>query len=340
VGPESAGARPGPACYGHGGTEATVTDANLVLGRINPRYFLGGELELDMEAARAVIQRNVAEPYGMTCEEAAEGVITVLNSNMSRLLWEVMIGRGYDPRDFSLLAFGGAGPLHACELAGSLGVGEVSVPGEPGVFSAFGILMADARHDYERMLVDVGLSIEPAELESAFTELEDAGRAQIEAEHAGYAQVEAIRSAELRYAGQDHPLSVELPARGDSADALAAARERFHEKHDRLYGFRRSDTPVELVRIQVSVVGRIERHQAVATTDPPRAVAEPKGTRELYLEGAFRPCPTYDRAELSAGSALTGPAVVEERGSTTYVPPGFELTAPGDGTLRITGGAG
>ena len=336
VGPESAGARPGPACYGHGGTEATVTDANLVLGRINPGYFLGGDLELDMDAARAVIERNVAEPYGMSCEEAAHGVITVLNSNMSRLLWEVMIGRGYDPRDFSLLAFGGAGPLHACELAGSLGVTEVAVPGEPGVFSAYGILTADARHDYERMLVGVGLSLETSELEAAFAELEDTGRTQIEAEHAGYAQIEAIRAAELRYAGQDHPLSVELPPRGDAEDSLADARERFHEKHNRLYGFRRDDTPVELVRIQVSVIGRIERAAAAATGETAATSAEPKDMRPLYLDGEFRACPVYDRAQLSPGSTLDGPTVVEERGSTTYVPPDFGLTIPGDGTMRIT----
>ena len=314
VGPESAGARPGPACYGHGGTDATVTDANLVLGRINPTYFLGGELELDVEAARAAVQRSVAEPYGMSCEEAAHGIVTVINSNMSRLLWEVMIGRGYDPRDFALLAFGGAGPLHACELAASLGVGEVAVPGEPGVFSAYGILTADARHDYERMLVDVGLTLAPSELEEAFVELEEAGRAQIEAEHAAYAQIEAIRGAELRYAGQDHPLSVELPARGTTDDALAVARAGFHEKHDRLYGFRRDDTPVELVRIQVSVIGRIGRpvpaaHDAGAAHD-----ATPKEERQLYLDGEFRSCPIYNRDALAAGASLEGPAVVEGAG--------------------------
>ena len=335
VGPESAGARPGPACYGNGGSEATVTDANLVLGRINPSYFLDGDLELDVDAARAVIERNVAEPYDMSCEEAAHGVVTMLNSNMSRLLWEVMIGRGYDPRDFSLLAFGGAGPLHACELADSLGVGEVAVPAEPGVFSAYGILNADARHDYERMLVGVGLSLESAELEAAYVELEDAGRDQIEAEHASYAQIEALRGAELRYAGQDHPLSVELPARGDSPDPLAVARERFHDKHERLYGFRRDDTPVELVRIQVSVIGRIERARAAEQTEAATTVAEPKGTRQLYFDDGFQDCPTYDRADMGAGAALEGPAVVEERGSTTYVPRGFALTMRSDGTMRI-----
>ncbi len=336
VGPLSAGARPGPAGYGHGGTEATVTDANLVLGRINPKYFLGGDLELDVEAARSVIQRNVAEPYGMSCEEAAQGVITVLNSNMSRLLWEVMIGRGYDPRDFSLLAFGGAGPLHACELAASLGVHEVAVPGDPGVFSAYGILTADARHDYERMLVGVGLSLETAELEAAFEELENTGRSQIESEHAGYAEIETIRGAELRYAGQDHPLSVELPAGDQSDDSLARSRELFHEKHQRLYGFRRDDTPVELVRIQVSVVGRIDRARPSEADGAPPESVESKGTRELYLDGAFRECPIYDRSALGVGAGLQGPAVVEEPGSTTYIPAGFSLVIPGDGTMRVT----
>ncbi len=335
VGPESAGARPGPACYGHGGSEATVTDANLVLGRINPSYFLGGELELDVAAARAAIERSVAQPYGMSCEEAAQGIVTVINSNMTRLLWEVMIGRGYDPRDFSLLAFGGAGPLHACELAAALGIRDVAVPGEPGVFSAFGILMADARHDYERMLVGAGLELQSGDLEAAFVELEERGRAQIEAEHAGYDEIEAIRAAELRYAGQDHPLSVELPARGDSADSLSVAQERFHGKHDRLYGFRRDDTPVELVRIQVSVIGRIARPPLQERNGTHHAGVETKGARQLYLSGEFRECPIYDRGQFPAGAALVGPAVVEEPGSTTFVPPDFELVVPGDGTMQI-----
>ena len=143
----------------------------------------------------------------------------------------------------------------------------------------------------------------------------------------------------FRYAGQDHPLSVELPPRDDAADSLAVARERFHEKHERLYGFRRDDTPVELVRIQVSVIGRIERMQRASQRAGDRIVAEPKGARELYLDGAFRPCPTYDRVDLVPGATLAGPSVVEERGSTTYVPPDFELTIPGDGTMRITAGA-
>lgn len=336
VGPESAGAHPGPACYGHGGTEATVTDANLILGRINPSYFLGGELDLDVEAARAAIERSVATPYGMSCEEAAQGIVTVINSNMTRLLWEVMIGRGYDPRDFSLLAFGGAGPLHACELAAALGIREVAVPGEPGVFSAFGILMADARHDYERMLVGAGPGLASSTLEAAFVELEDAGRGQIEAEHAGYGDIGAIRGAELRYVGQDHPLSVELPARGGTDEVLSVAHERFHDKHERLYGFRRDDTQIELVRIQVSVIGRITRPRLPELGGERGTGSEPKGARQLYLDGRFEECPIYDRGQLSPGGALAGPAVVEEPGSTAYVPPGFRLVMSQDGAMQIT----
>ncbi len=336
VGPESAGAHPGPACYGSGGTGATVTDANLVLGRLNPAYFLGGELTLDEAAAREAIAAHVARPYEMSHEEAALGVITVINSNMTRLLWEVMIGRGYDPREFSLLAFGGAGPLHACDLAQALGIREVIIPVEPGTFSAFGILAADARHDYERMLVGVGLDITPAELEREFFALEQVGARQIEAEHARYASVDFIRSAELRYAGQDHPLSIDLPSQETSnGDILSVARGLFHEKHERLYGFRRDEAPVELVRIQLSAVGRIARPSTGATTTAAPGPGEAKGTRRLFLEGAFREVPAYERARLGAGATLTAPAIVEEPTSTTYLSSGCELEVGDDGILRI-----
>ena len=262
-GPQSAGADPGPACYGRGGTHATVTDANLVLGRIDPAYFLGGDLELDVAAAERAVREHVAEPYGMDVERAAEGIVTVVNSNMTRLLWEVMIGRGYDPRDFALLAFGGGGPLHACELAQSLGISKLIVPPEPGTFSAAGILVADVRHDRERMMVGDEAS-DAAAVKTAFVQLEAEGKAQLEAEQAGHSAIDYIRSAELRYIGQDHWISVELP-RGQVDDPLAEALTAFHDKHERLYGFRREDTPVDLVRIQVAAIGRLPASTAIAS---------------------------------------------------------------------------
>ena len=336
VGPESAGAVPGPACVGQGGREATVTDANLVLGRLNPAYYLAGDLSLDVEAARHAIEENVARPFNMTCEEAALGIITVINSNMTRLLWEVMISRGYDPREFALLAFGGAGPLHACELAHALGIRDVLIPAGPGAFSAFGILMADARHDFERMLVRAGKELTEEELRAAFSELETQARSAIERERVDYANVDFIRIVELRYVGQDHPLAVDLPASdSEGGTMLSVARRLFHEKHQRLYGFRRDNTPVEPVRIQLSAVGRNERsHVSVAHAGTPGRT-KPKTHRSLFFGNAFHDVAIYERENLDPGFAVSGPCVVEESTSTTYVPPGSGLKVSEDGILHL-----
>ncbi len=333
VGPESAGADPGPACYGRGGTDATVTDANLVLGRIDPQAFLGGALELDVEAASRAVRENVARPYDMSVEQAAEGIVTLVNSNMTRLLWEVMIGRGYDPRDFKLLAFGGAGPLHACDLARSLGIGEVLVPSEPGAFSALGILGADVRHDFGRMLVGVADLDGPA-VESAYADLEREGRARIVDEHPAAPRIDLLRSAELRYVGQDHLLSVELGSNGDTAaDPLAEAREAFHVKHHRLYGFRRDDVPVDLVRIQVSAIARGDNARAMAPPAGDEAVESV--ARQLYVNEAWEDAHFHERSALVVGHEVAGPCVIKEPGSTTYVPPGFDARVDQHGTLHI-----
>ncbi len=337
VGPDSAGAVPGPVSYGKGGKEPTVTDANLLLGRINPDNFLGGELRLDVDGARAAIEEKVASRYGMRCEEAAEGVITVVNSNMVRFLREAVIGRGYDPRSFSLLAYGGAGPLHACELAAALEMKQVLVPLHPGTFSAYGILTADARHDTDRMVM--GLDVGPDDLEAMFSTLEAQGREQLEAERLDYARIDYLRTAELRYAGQDHPLPVDVPD-GGAGDLVELAQRRFHDKHRRLYGFERDDTPVELVRLQVSVIGR-----TLAVADAGRGLGapnevstpEPRATRQVYAGGNPTDAGIYERSELSAGDRIVGPAVVEEAGSTTYIPEAWRLTVLDDGTLQLVG---
>jgi len=339
VGPESAGAEPGPVSYGRGGTEPTVTDANLVLGRINPDNFLGGDLRLDVEGARDAIERSIAKPYGMSCEEAAEGVITVVNSNMVRFLREAVIGRGYDPRDFSLLAYGGAGPLHSCELAAALDLKQVLVPVHPGTFSAFGILTADARYDLDKMVM--GIEVTGADLDRLFSELEADGCSRLEGEGLGSGRIDSIRTAELRYVGQDHPLAVELPdsaASADGSDPLDVAVELFHREHERLYGFKRDDTPVELFRLQVSVIGRTATLGGAASSPrPPRRTTEAKAhaTRRVYCEGSEREAGIHARRELTAGDRVAGPAVIEEDGSTTYVPPGWAMTVLEDATLHL-----
>jgi N-methylhydantoinase A len=334
VGPESAGAVPGPACYGRGGKAATVTDANLVLGRLNPGYFAGGDLVLDVDAASSAIEKHVASRYAMTPEEAALGIVTVINSTMSRLLGEVMIGRGYDPREFALVAFGGAGPLHACALAQSLGIGAVVVPLRPGTFSAYGMIAADIRHDLERMVIG-GERTDDEQLAEAFAELEQTALAEIEREHAGYDRVEFLRFAELRYAGQHHPITVEMPVPGGRPghSIRASVIEAFHERHHRLYGFRRDDTPVELLRIQLSAIGRVSRTPVPSIEKRP--AASPREIRRLCLEGGACDAPVFRRDDLGAGSALVGPCLVEEATSTTYLPPAFSLKVDAGGSLQI-----
>ena len=338
VGPESAGADPGPACYGRGGTLATVTDANLVLGRLNPIYFAGGEIELDLAAAGFAIREHVAGHYSMSPEAAALGIVTVINSTMARLLWEVMIGRGYDPRDFALLAFGGAGPLHGCALAQALGIREVVVPVEPGTFSAYGMIAADIRHDLERMMVGSDC-MGDVELAAAFADLEGLALDQISSEHSRYERIEFRRYAEVRYAGQHHPLSVEVSTSdGDSAGLLARAKAAFHEKHDRLYGFRRENVAVELLRIQVSTIGRVGRidDRQTKRAERPATKHKPREIRRLYLGDEWCDAPVFRRSDLDVGSTLCGPCIVEEPSSTTYLPPEFGLEVDLDSNLRIT----
>ena len=334
VGPQSAGAVPGPVSYGKGGTEPTVTDANLLLGRINPDNFLGGALKLDVEGARAAMQDSIGAGYSMSWEQAAEGVITVVNSNMVRFLREAVMGRGYDPRDFSLLAYGGAGPLHACDLAAALEMRQVLVPVHPGTFSAFGILTADARYDLGKMVM--GLEVGSEDLDRMLSELEAQGREQLEGERLEHARVDCLRTVELRYAGQDHPLAVELEDEG--GDLVARAQLLFHEKHRRLYGFQRDNTPMELVRLQVSVIGRTPgvAQQGVGLRTPDGTTAPaPRDSRQLYAGGRWVEASIHDRGDLSWGDAIGGPAVVEEGGSTTYVPEGWKLTVLEDLTLRL-----
>jgi N-methylhydantoinase A len=333
VGPDSAGAFPGPACYGRGGILATVTDANLVLGRLNPEYFAGGDFALDEAAGRSAIEREVAQRYEMSVDEAALGIVTVIDSTMARLLWEVMIASGYDPRDFALLAFGGAGPLHACSVARTIGVREVLVPPNPGTFSAYGMITADIRRDFERMVFGRDVA---GDLTVAFGELERTVRGELESQHAGYASVDYRRFVELRYAGQRHPLLVEIETSdGQQSYNVDAVRAAFHDKHHRLYGFRRDTSPVEFVRIQVSAIGRVPRFESTrdrVTTGPAIAPTQ----RRQYLKDGWCVSPVFQRSTLVPGATLAGPCLVEEPTSTTFVPPDCVCEVDSRSNLRIS----
>ena len=336
VGPRSAGADPGPACYGRGGTEPTVTDANLVLGRINPDYFVGGEARLDRGRAVEAIEERIAQPLGMPVMEAAAGMVAVVNAHMARILRVVSVARGLDPREFSLIAFGGAGPLHAADLAADLGIPRVVVPEAPGLFSALGLLWADLRADFSGT-VRRNVAVEnAAALQAALERVEREAQAWLEREKVPAARRQLARSAEMRYPLQNYEINVALPAGRVDAAWMRRACQAFHAAHERLYSYCDREAPVQLVNLRVAAIGRTERPRPRAL---PRGGARPAGalkaTRQVHFQetGDFVACPVLDRERLRPGNRLRGPAVIEQADSTILVPPSFRAEVDGHGRL-------
>ncbi|WP_277555026.1 hydantoinase/oxoprolinase family protein [Halobaculum limi] len=342
VGPQSAGAQPGPVCYNRGGDRPTVTDAHLVLGRIDPSGFLPDALGRDDEAVQAAfapLAEAVANDPDAT-EAAARGLLDVANANMRRALRVVSVERGYDPREFALVAFGGAGPLHATALAEALDIPEVIVPRAAGVLSALGLLISDVVYDYSTSMVRRWDVVDAAALRDAFAEFEAEGRAELR--DAGRVDDEMAfeRTLDLRYAGQSFDLSV--PVEGDlTDDELAAVEERFHAAHERRYGHASPEEPVELVTVRLRARGLVEPPDLAAESrggDPADAMAE---TRRVGFDGGDRETPVYDRARLPTEATVDGPAVVEGSESTVVVHPGQRARVDGDANLVVeTGGDG
>ena len=326
VGPQSAGADPGPVCYRGGGVEPTVTDANVVLGRLNPKYFLGGEIGLDVEGAARAIDERGAQPLGLTVTEAANGIVEIANAAMVNALHLISVQRGYDPRDFVLVGFGGAGPVHANALARDAEMPTLLIPRSPGIFSATGLLTTDLKRDTATTIMRRLDDLDGAEVDTVFADLEAAGRAELEGEGLAGDAISFLRQIDLRYVGQSFELTV--PA-GD--DLL----ERFHAEHDRTYGFAAPAEPVEVVSLRLTSVGTIAKPPA-----RPLEVGvcpEPKERRPVYFAeaGDYVDCPIYDRYALPAGATFGGPAIVEEFDSTTVVHPGFAVTVDDVGNLVI-----
>ncbi|MFC4439613.1 MULTISPECIES: hydantoinase/oxoprolinase family protein [Natrialbaceae] len=324
VGPRSSGADPGPACYGRGGTEPTVTDANVVLGYIGPETALGGEMTLDVEAARDALERLADEAGLESALEAARGVYRVANATMTRTVRSVTVERGHDPREFALVAFGGAGPMHAGALAESLEVDRVVVPRPGGVLSAFGLLAADESYDAARTVqVDLA-NAETGRLEDVYDEL--VANVLSDVSDSRTAQVE--RGADCRYAGQSFELTVPVDESFDSD----AVRERFHAAHKRAYGYR-MDEGIEVVTLRTSatVEGASPTVRHAGSGDARI------GTREAQFPGhGARETAVYDRDRLDPGTPVTGPAVLEQAESTTVVPPSWAGEVLEDGTLVMT----
>jgi N-methylhydantoinase A len=321
VGPESAGADPGPACYGQGGTRATVTDANLVLGRLLPDAFLGGAMTLDAVAARQALARLAAQ-MNMGVQQAAEGVIAVANEHMAQALRVISVQRGVDPRNFVLTSFGGAGGLHVCALAEALGMARALVPVHAGVLSALGMLVAPPARQLSRTLTGALDGFSGAAIEAELHALAEHGRAELAAEGVDAGAIEAVFSLDLRYQGQSYTLNL-------AWQGHAATRAAFEALHAQRYGHR-LEAPVELVTVRCGLHG-----QALAIRLPPLEAVHAAGPRLTRVDGHDRPVPVHVRAWLSAGQRCDGPALITETVATTWLPAGWSCTVDGMGNLLL-----
>ncbi|MGF3025507.1 hydantoinase/oxoprolinase family protein [Methylobacterium aquaticum] len=331
VGPESAGADPGPACYGRGGSLPTVTDANVVLGRIGAANFLGGTMALDAAAARAAVD-PIGQALGLSVEQAALAIVRIANNNMVGALHTVLTEQGLDPRDFVLVAFGGAGPPHVSDLMSEAAIPRGLVPNCPGQFSAFGFTMADARVDRARTVQLTSRAFDRARAAAAMGDLVAECRAELAAQ--GHPEVAIRRSVEMRYLGQNYELEIPTEADSFTEDEVAALLATFHAQHEARFGFRLDD-PMEMVNFLVTGTARTGDldFPSIPEADGP---ALPRGRRPVWFGDGFADTPVYARDDLRAGHGITGPALVEEAASVTVLDPGKSLTVDRTGNLLIT----
>ncbi len=337
VGPRSAGADPGPACYGQGGTEPTITDANLVLGRLNPDYFLGGEVPLHKNLAEKAIMTRCAEPLGLTLLEAANGIVEIANSAMVNALRLISVQRGFDPRDFVLVGFGGAGPVHATKLAIDTDVPLTIIPMSPGITSALGLLVTDLKHENSRTRINRVSNSVPSEIETILDELETLGRDALVKEGVPESEMDFERHADVRYVGQSYELSVELAPGTITQVTLDGVTADYHVAHERAYGHNAPEEPVEFVNMQVTARGEIARPNLKEVTRGTGSDGAIKETRDVYFaeSGGLVPTPVFDRYRLGEGDQIAGPAIVEEVDSTTVIHPGTSATIDVVGNLLI-----
>jgi N-methylhydantoinase A len=339
VGPESAGAEPGPVCYGLGGVEPTVTDANLVLGRLGADRFLGGEMRLDLDAAKRALQDKIATPLGLDVTQAAEGIIRVATTRMSHVVRWVTTERGLDTADFVLVAYGGAGPLHAVMVAREIGIAKVIIPRAPGHFSAVGMLVADLRRDFVNTWFRPLASASFAEMKALYATMERNGTEGVIQGNVVLSEIVSTRYADMRYVGQEHAVTVELPFMLFSDEDRAGIKRRFDEVHEQRYGFSSPTENAEIVSLRSAVSGIMskppfEKIEGGAALPRAEALA---GERPVYFAEArgYVATPVFSRPALLSGNVITGPALVEEHASTTVVHPGERLEVDAFGNLVI-----
>lgn len=334
VGPRSAGAVPGPACYGKGGTEPTVTDANLAIGRLAPSLKLAGTVPLDESLAHQAVSRIVEVFDSLDVPRAAEGIIRIAIARMVSAIKEISVSKGYDPRDFALVAFGGAGPMHAALIAEELEISKVLIPLRPGNFCAFGALISDVRHDHLRTHRVAVANDDLRGLEGAFLQIEEIARRAMTEEGLPDTDVSLHRSAGMRYLGQSWDLIVRIPNHVASAAELSSL---FHAAHEKRYGYRAAD-PIEIVSLRVSAIGRVAKPALGAWTVTGALADAQHDARHVWFAGKPFKVPVYARDRLPKASRFVGPAIIEEMGAVTVVPPDWRGEVGRLGELLLTRG--
>jgi N-methylhydantoinase A len=338
VGPTSAGAVPGPACYDRGGTSPTVTDANLMLGRLNPTYFLGGELSLSVDKSKAAITRDIAEPLKLEPMRAAFGIVKIADTHMAHAVRLMTVEKGHDPRDFVLFAYGGAGPGHAVSVARELSIGTVVIPNHPGILSAIGMLLTDAKEEFLLSRVSKLADIDGETYEGLFVDMERNGIARMKEAGFNDDKIVTRRAVDMRYTGQEFTLRLDLPEKVTAKDFKTNLAQRFTEMHELRYGHAFDKAVPEIVCLRVEVIGQLPKPKIRSTVNgksgSPKAKQE---SRPVYFENVGSvSCGVYHREDLSAGMTINGPAVVEEMASTTLIHPGDVARVDDDGNLIIT----
>ncbi len=340
VGPQSAGASPGPACYGLGGQEPTVTDADAVLGYLDPGHFLGGRMALSLDGASKAIEKTVGEPLGLDLMQAAQGIVDIVNSNMADAIRMISIERGHDPREYALVAFGGAGPVHAGRIGEELGIKKVIIPPNPGVFSAMGLVCTDLKRDYVRslytLMAEDGVDDQMRQVRDEITaEARDMlARSGIPEEN-----WEFRYSIDMRYGHQAYELTVPIEDSEIQGGALDAMAERFHAQHFTTYDYNAPDEPIQLVNLRVSAIGKFGADFIASrnSSSNGRGGISPRSQREVYFKESGRTsCPVYDRGDLYSGAEIQGPAIIQESSSTVIVYPNQRANATEFGTIEIT----
>jgi len=338
VGPESAGARPGPICYGRGGAEPTITDANLVLGRLNPDRLLGVDHPVTLDHVRAAIEDKVGRRLGLDAEAAAAAILRIANDRMAGAIRLVSLSRGHDPRDFALFAFGGAGPLHATALARELGIPTVLVPARPGITNALGCVVADLRHDYVRTVNKPLSAVTDADIAAIYAQQKEQGETTIRSEGVPVRELRAVYSADMQFQGQSHILSVavERPDIG-----VAGLHKAFAAAYWRRFGIELAEIPPVLVNLHTAVIGARPEISlaALATTAPaPTLAAAQVGERRVWFADGWHQTPIYARDRLPKEATFAGPAILEQLDCTTVIEPGDRVTQDKLGNLLITVG--